>query len=59
MSVVEIINVAIVFDGRVPTGGAVLVIVLGMKGNSHARPPFLEKFRFRRRAHARVSIVAE
>jgi hypothetical protein len=54
MSVVEIINVAIVFDGRVPTSGAVLVIVLGMKGNSHARPPFLEKFRFRSRTYAVV-----
>src|SRR5437870_4344542 len=46
MSVVEVIRVAIVFDGRVPTGRAVLVIVLGMKGSSHARPPFLDTFRF-------------
>jgi hypothetical protein len=46
MSVVKIIEVVIVFDGRVPTGRAVLMIVLGMKGSSHARPPFLDTFRF-------------
>jgi hypothetical protein len=46
MSVVKIIDVAIVFDGPVPTGRAVLMIVLGMKGSSHARPPFLDTFQF-------------
>ena len=40
MSVVEVIDVAIMLDGRVPTGRAVLVIMPGMKGSSHDETSF-------------------
>jgi hypothetical protein len=50
MAVVKVINVTIMFDGRVPTSRAMLVIVLGMKGSSHARPPFFDTFRFQKNA---------
>ena len=45
VSVMQIVGMAIVLDGRVPAGGTVLMIVFCVKGSCHGGPPSCEKFR--------------